>query len=33
MSSSEDGAPVVAPDVKLPSICPAVVISSLVSVA
>lgn len=29
MSSSEDGVPVVAPDVKLPSICPAVVISSL----
>ena len=31
MSSSDDGAPDVAPDAKLPSICPAVVISSLVS--
>ena len=31
MSSSEDGAPDVAPDAKLPSICPAVVINSLVS--
>ena len=33
VSSSDDLAPVVAADVKLPSICPAVVTSSLVSKA
>ena len=33
MSSSDDLAPVVAADVMLPSICPAVVTSSLVSKA